>query len=146
MINQTYETYFKYLYRTEDTLYQLVFDRVHRPHDYQARMSGRPASDSFELSAQQSKDFMEMRYVEQVSGNRLGLLTKVPLAVGVALTALFSRRLVTAHGRLVTHLQYVHVGDRRRVVYNGLGFVRLLVLTLNLATAVAGSLLCGYQY
>ena len=33
-INQTYETYFQYLYRTEDTLYQLVYDRVHRPSDY----------------------------------------------------------------------------------------------------------------
>ena len=62
------------------------------------------------------------------------------------MAALLSRRLVTAHGRLVTHLQYVHVGEKRRVVYNGLGFVKLVVMTLNLATAISGSLLCGYQY
>lgn len=99
-INWAHEVFLKQIYRTEDSLYQVIFDKAYRPEVFRAKTSkteGNPNPDDFQISQtvnSEAVSFVEARFLEQVNSIRLGLVQKYPLMVFGTICLALSRSLL----------------------------------------------------
>ena len=100
-VNWAHEVFLKQIYRTEDSLYQVIYDKAYRPDVFKAKTSSqatdKPDYSDFRIRKALDSDsvsFVEARFLEQVNSIRLGLVQKYPLIIFGTVSLLLSRSLI----------------------------------------------------
>ena len=147
-LQQAVQSYLKWVYNSEDTLYQLLYDECHRPEVYRYRTTGENPPDSHNFTSQKHKQlsFIETRFLEQTNTIRVGLLQKVPFALCGVLGFWLTKKVRLQHATMISKGMYIRADSTGKKVNNSLQVVSLILMLINLASLGAGFCLCGFQY
>lgn len=151
---KAFDIFMRYVYTTEDSLYQILYDKCYRPEVYKLKTQKIAAGSGqqvdlarFETAKEPGAiSFIEMRFLEQINSTRAGLLQKFPLFILMGTSVFLARRLNRVHTQLLTHGQYLRIDTSGKKIYNSLAIVGMIAVMLNFASAFAGFLLCSVQY
>ena len=77
---RAFDTFMRYVYTTEDSLYQILYDKCYRPEVYKVKTLKTSSAQQVDLSRFETAkepgaiSFIEMRFLEQINSTRAGLL------------------------------------------------------------------------
>ena len=79
MTDKAFDLFMKHVYNTEDSLYQILYDKCYRPDVYKLKTNksvvGTADTSKFGLEKEPGAiNFVEMRFLEQINSTRIGLI------------------------------------------------------------------------
>ena len=81
LINRAFDSFLSYVYNTEDTLYQILYDKAYRPEVYKLKTGHSQQTANINLNnftiskpEQDAVTFIETRFLEQINSTRIGLI------------------------------------------------------------------------
>lgn len=87
------------IYTSEDALYQILYDKAHRPSVYlqKTQRAQAPTSDAeskfrMDKVAPENITFVETRFLEHVNTSHTGLIQKYPMFLFMGIAYLIQRR------------------------------------------------------
>jgi hypothetical protein len=109
-LNKVFDTFMTHVYNTEDSLYQILYDKSYRPEVYKLKTSSMTTTEPQvdlnkfgTIKEPGAVSFIETRFLEQVNSTRVGLIQKFPMIMFSCLSIYLARRLVVTHTQLLTH-------------------------------------------
>ena len=81
LTNRVFDSFLSYVYNTEDTLYQILYDKAYRPDVFKLKTGISEQTDNINLNNftiskpdQDAVTFIETRFLEQINSTRIGLI------------------------------------------------------------------------